>query len=94
MIVKWLLDAVSYVIGAALSGAAALVPAPPSWVAAGLGQVSSLYARAGDFSTWIPVGLALTLVSWTLAAQGITVVLKLIRMGISYATFGGGAVAD
>jgi hypothetical protein len=92
MIVKWLVDMVSTVIGTALSGIAALVPAPPSWVADGMGQLSQLYDKAGSFSAWIPVGLALTLGGWIIGAQVVVVGLRLVRMAISYATFGGGAV--
>jgi hypothetical protein len=94
MIIKWLLDALSFVIGGAMSGVAALVPEPPSWVDSGLGQLSDLFASASDFSVWIPIPLALTLVAWMVAAQGAAMVMKLIRIGVSYATFGGGAVAD
>lgn len=94
MIVKWLIDAISYVIGGICSGLAALVPAPPAWVAQGMSQVATVYNKAGLFDNWIPVALAFTIVSWLLAAQLIAVGMRLLRVAISYLSFGGGAVSD
>lgn len=93
MIVKWLVDLVSSVLGTLMSGVAALVPDVPSWVPTGLTKVGDVYEHASEFSAWIPVGLAVTIVLWLLAAQVIVIGMKLVRVAVSYVTLGGGAVA-
>ncbi|RNL65731.1 hypothetical protein EFK50_01395 [Nocardioides marmoriginsengisoli] len=94
MIIKWLLDAFTIVLGGILSGLEALVPDPPGWVSSGMAQLANVYDKAGLFDTWIPVALALTLVGWILAAHAIAAIMRLTRVAASYATLGGGAVAD
>lgn len=94
MIIKWIVDAFTIVLGGILSGIGSLVPSPPGWVTSGMGQLANVYEKAGEFDHWIPVGLALTIVGWLLAAQIIAAVMRLTRVAISYVTLGGGAVAD
>jgi len=94
MIVKWLLDLLSFLIGGVMQGISALVPDPPSWVGPGMAQLANVYDKAGQFDNWIPVALALTVVGWILSAMAIAAGMRLARVAISYVTLGGGAVSD
>lgn len=93
MIVKWLLDALSWAIAGLVTGLDAVIPDPPGWVTSGLGQVSELYGHAAEFGAWIPVDLALTILAFVLAIQLAVTGMLLVRMAISYTTFGGGVVS-
>ncbi len=69
----------------------ALVPAPPAWVSNGFSALSGLFPYVDSLGVWIPVGLALTIGGAIVAAYVAGVVIKLIRMVVSYLTLGGGA---
>jgi hypothetical protein len=68
-----------------------LVPPPPSFIVSGLNYLPEIYGWASAFDSWIPVNFALGAVAWMVGVQFATMGLKLLRMFISYATFGGGA---
>lgn len=93
MIVKWVVDALSWALAGLLSVLDALIPDPPAWVTTGLGQVPDLYEHAADFGAWIPVNLALTVFAFVIGAQLVVTGMMVVRVAISYLTFGGGVVS-
>jgi hypothetical protein len=68
-----------------------LIPAPPSWVTDHLDEAAQVWSIIGSFETWIPVSLTFTIATAVVATIIIGWAVGLVRVIVSYFTFGGGA---
>jgi len=85
------IQALGWVLHAVLAGMLApLQLIPQSWLD-GMHQLGPVFDAAGSMSAWIPITLAVSIGSVILVTWGISMGLQLVRMILSYLTFGGGA---
>lgn len=71
-----------------------LLPVPPGWVSTGSEYLGGIWELLMAFQEWIPVPVAFAVAGWIIACNFLMVLFKAFRVGVSYATFGGGAVSD
>lgn len=69
----------------------ALIPPPPDWVVTAVTEALELIDHAYAMDHWIPVSLALTVVTAVLAAYVAAATIGVVRLIVSYLTFGSGA---
>jgi hypothetical protein len=70
-------------------------PAPgvPSWYSGAPAQVAWVMGQVGLFSTWLPVVLITAVIVSYFAVLAVALLVKVARIGASFATFGGGSAA-
>jgi hypothetical protein len=91
MIIDAIIGIFASIVGGILDGLSALLPGPPSWAGSAFASAAEVYGYVDSMSYWVPVGLALSLGAAIGVAYLFMVTAGVVRMVLSYLTFGGGA---
>ena len=89
MIVEWALTVVS----AVMKGMLDLIPdvAVPGWLTDAGGLFGTLVGYTTSLSSWAPITLGAAIGGLLLASLAISFLIKVVRIVISFVTFGGGS---
>jgi hypothetical protein len=91
MITNAVMSALASVV-AAILGALPAVPVP-SWLSGASDSFGKVFAFADSMSVWFPVPLALTVLAALMTIKLTAFGIKVLRIGISHVTGGGGSAA-
>lgn len=65
----------------------------PSWADSTVAAIGTVFGYAGSLGAWVSMPLVGVVLSFVLAAWGVAVVIKFVRIVASFATLGGGSAA-
>lgn len=89
MILKWILDAISNVIGTFLEAWDA-IPAP-QWAKDAGATFGNAINQADGLGTWLPINFMLVVAAVVLGARLLAYTIKAVRIVASFLTAGGGS---
>lgn len=93
MITDWLLDLLHSAITKVFAAIAAHLPAPPGWLLDAVGFIHTVMGYVGAFDSWVPLSIALPITVFVGVALVAGLVIKVVRIVLSFATLGGGSAA-
>lgn len=67
------------------------IPPPPTWAMQGVNAAAEVWSVARSFDHWLPITLAFAVMGGVFAAWLAMVLVGIVRVVVSYFTFGGGA---
>lgn len=97
MILQWLISLAQWFLNLLTGGihfvvAGIVVPTPAEWIIGSAVNVATLMAPAAKLGYWVPWGLVVAVAGTFALCVAAALVIQIVRIVASFASFGGGAV--